>query len=350
MLTKLEIFIGQKLREIMHVRRFLVGVTEPFQAQSQKLLEIVRENEDTAFGKKHHFNKIGSIADFQAQVPAGTYKDHYPCIEAMKNGEKAQLTRQDPIMFANTSGTTDKPKFIPITSGHLRDYTHAFQIHNYHLAKDHPSAALGRFLIITSNDEDGKTSAGIPYGAVSGLLNKRQPAIIKRHFALPYELSKIRDVNTKYYLMLRAAIAQNVTAILCCNPSSLLLLADQMSEHATGLVTDIYDGKVNRRYAIPQSLEDAFKPFLGANRTAARSLDRILEQEGTLTLKSQNQEYRDKRDTLRLGAPRLEVVPPGTYSRIRQKRVLEGAPEAQVKIPLLGRVDDSVLWEVRRAV
>jgi hypothetical protein len=53
------------------------------------------------------------------------------------------------------------------------------------------------------------------------------------------------------------------------------------------------------------------------------------------SLKMQNPEYADKRATKRLGLPVLKILPPGTYLRLRQQRVLEGAPEAQVKIPLL---------------
>jgi hypothetical protein len=49
----------------------------------------------------------------------------------------------------------------------------------------------------------------------------------------------------------------------------------------------------------------------------------------------QNPEYADKRSTTRLGMPELRTLPSGTYMRLRQQRVEEGAPEAQVKIPLL---------------
>ena len=58
---------------------------------------------------------------------------------------------------------------------------------------------------------------------------------------------------------------------------------------------------------------------------------RIFDQ----SLQFQNPEYQDKRITKRLGAPSLMIVPQGTYTKLRQQRVLEGAPEAQVKIPLL---------------
>jgi hypothetical protein len=53
------------------------------------------------------------------------------------------------------------------------------------------------------------------------------------------------------------------------------------------------------------------------------------------SLKIQNPEYLDKRESCRLGLPVLRILPPGTYTRLRQQRVTEGAPEAQIKIPLL---------------
>jgi hypothetical protein len=48
-----------------------------------------------------------------------------------------------------------------------------------------------------------------------------------------------------------------------------------------------------------------------------------------------NIEYAAKRDSQRLGAPIVRRVAPGTYELLRQRRVSEGAPEAQVKIPHL---------------
>jgi hypothetical protein len=186
-------------------------------------------------------------------------------------------------MFATTSGTTAQPKFIPITEAHLKDYTHAFQIHNYQMIVDYPQSAVGKFLIITSNDEEGFVASGSPYGAVSGLLSKRQPPIIRRHFSVPYELCKIKDVDMKYYLMLRIAMAQDVTAVVCCNPSSLLLLADQLKEHANDLVADLCDGTVKSIYAPPAHLSAAFEKYLRPDRERAMQLERLLDQNGSLS-------------------------------------------------------------------
>ncbi len=283
MFKNLDIAAGQIFRASTHVRRFNKAMRNPRQAQEQKLLEIVRANENTAFGKKHGFDKIHSIKEYQNRVGANKYEDLHPYIESLKNGQGNQLTAEQPFMFATTSGTTAQPKFIPITEAHLKDYTHAFQIHNYQMIVDHPQSAVGKFLIITSNDEEGFVASGSPYGAVSGLLSKRQSPIIRRHFSVPYELCKIKDVDMKYYLMLRIAMAQDVTAVVCCNPSSLLLLADQLKEHANDLVADLCDGTVKSIYAPPAHLSAAFEKYLRPDRERAMQLERLLNQNGSLS-------------------------------------------------------------------
>jgi hypothetical protein len=279
----IDIAAGQIFRAATHVKRFNAAIRNPRQAQEEKLLGIIRANENTVFGKKHGFAKIRSIKDYQNQVSANKYEDLHPYIEALKNGERNQLTAEQPFMFATTSGTTAQPKFIPITEAHLKDYTHAFQIHNYQMIVDHPQCAVGKFLIITSNDEEGLVDSGAPYGAVSGLLSKRQSPILKHHFSVPYELCKIKDVDMKYYLMLRIAMAQDVTAVICCNPSSLLLLADQLKEHASDLVSDLCDGTVKSIYTPPANLAGAFAKYFKPNRERAMQLQRLLEQKGTLS-------------------------------------------------------------------
>jgi GH3 auxin-responsive promoter len=280
-----DIAIGQMYRAATHVRHFYAALRNPAQYQERKLMEMIKANADTVFGRAHHFDKIDSVAKYQSLVPAAQYEDLQPYIDRLLAGEKNQLTTENPFMFATTSGTTAKPKFVPITEAHLRDYTHAFQIHNYHMIKDFPDAARGRFFIITSNDELGITPGGLPYGAVSGLLNRRQSPIIRRHFALPYELCKIKEVDTKYYLMLRIAMAQDVTGILCCNPSSLLLLGDQLREHAPDLVSDLYDGTVKRRYTPPSHLASALAPYLKPQREKAKLIEAVLAEHGTITPK-----------------------------------------------------------------
>lgn len=277
--------IGQKYRELTHVKRFMGALSQPRRVQTENLLSVIEANKDTEFGKRYGFASIKSIEDYQKQVPAAEYEDLLPYIEASMKGIPNQLTAESPVMFATTSGTTGKPKFIPITPSYLKDYTHAFQVHNWGVAKDSmPHIALpgARFLIFASNDCEGHTEAGIPYGAVSGLLRRKQSPLVARFFSLPMEISRIKDVQIKYYTALRISLCQRVVAVLACNPSTLLLLADQLNEHAEDLIRDIFDGTLREDMRLPGVLGQSLEKYFHQDKNSARQLARLLEQEGCL--------------------------------------------------------------------
>lgn len=282
---KAELAIGQLYREFTHVNRFRAGLKNPREAQLTKLMKIVRDNENSRFGQKYNFDKIRTLADWQRYVPQTNYDSLLPYIEPMLRGESGHLTVEPAVMFATTSGTTGQPKYVPITESHLLDYAHAFQVHNHQVLKDIPGAAHGRVLIFASNDEEGSTEGGVNYGAVSGLLRRRQSPLIQKYFSLPQVVGKIKDVESKYYTMLRLSLCQDVTSILGCNPSTFLLFADQMKEHANELIADIFDGSVKKKYAPPPSVLDALGPLLLPNRARALELDVLCRREGSLSPK-----------------------------------------------------------------
>src|SRR4051794_6806605 len=89
-------------------QRFEEATQRPRDAQEDKLLEIVRRNRDTVFGREHGFGAVRSIADFQAAAPSARYEDLEPYVGRMLDGERRVLTADDPLMFATTSGTTGR--------------------------------------------------------------------------------------------------------------------------------------------------------------------------------------------------------------------------------------------------
>ncbi len=121
----------------------------------------------------------------------------------------------------------------------------------------------GKFLVPTSNDVEGHSEGGLPYGAISGYLTKQQPGAIKRFYALPYELCKVKDVEAKYYLTLRHALPADIRLIVMPNPSSMVLLGEKMAVHADELIDDIRNGTVNPAYlpeGAPPELSAGLKP------------------------------------------------------------------------------------------
>ncbi len=220
----------------------------PQEAQLDKLLEICARNATTAYGRRHRFGAVRSVGGYQARVTPNTYDTLAPYIDRVRAGEGNVLTSDDPLLFATTSGTTGSAKYIPVTPSYLHEYSHGIHVHTYRLFADFPDMLEGRVLVSSSNDEEGRTEGGVPYGAISGYLTRTQPGVLRRFFVLPYEICKLKEITQKYYLTLRHALAADVRCILTPNPSSLLLLAEAMRTHADELIDDIRRGTVNPAY------------------------------------------------------------------------------------------------------
>jgi hypothetical protein len=223
----------------------------PGAAQWDKLRDICARNAGTEFGRQHGFERIRSVSDYRAAVPPQTYDTLAPCIDRMTAGEPNVLTADKPLMFATTSGTTGAAKYIPVTPSYLHEYSQGIHVHTYRMMADFPDLLEGRVLISSSNDQEGRTAGGVPYGAISGYLTRTQPGVLRRYFVLPYEICRIKDIESKYYLTLRHSLAADVRGIFTPNPSSLLLLAQAMQTHADELIADIDRGTVNPAYLPP---------------------------------------------------------------------------------------------------
>ena len=235
----------------------------PGAAQWDKLSAICTRNAGTEFGQKHGFDRIRSVADYRAAVPPQTYDTLAPWIDRVVAGEANVLTAEKPLMFATTSGTTGAAKYIPVTPSYLREYSHGIHVHTYRVMADYPDVLEGRVLVSSSNDQEGLTAAGVPYGAISGYLTRTQPGVLRRYFVLPYDICRIKDIEAKYYLTLRHALVADIRNIITPNPSSLLLLAQAMQTHADELIEDIDGGTVNPAYlpaGAPPSLTAGLVP------------------------------------------------------------------------------------------
>ncbi len=274
--------VGQMVRWYSDARHFEDASRGAIGAQLEKLLAIVRRNQDTEYGRAHGFASIHGIDDYQRQVPINNYESLSPYIERMAAGEHKILTGDDPLMFAVTSGTTGKQKLIPVTPSYLQEYNHALQVFMWRAVEDFPQGRVGQYLVTSSCDVEGHTSAGIPFGALSGYVAKRQPALVRRRFALPYEVALIKDVELKYYVTLRLAVEAPLVSISTLNPSSVVLLCEKLQTHAEKLIADVRAGTATGLGDLPESLAKALEPRLAPNPRRADELVAMLREHGEL--------------------------------------------------------------------
>ncbi len=190
------------------------------------------------------------------------------------------LTTEAPTMFATTSGTTDKPKFIPITPGYIKEFRAASVVSGYFLLKNFPGIAKGTALAMTSPAEEGKTPCGIPYGSISGSLFKNEPLLIKKFISpIPYEVYLLKDYESKYYTLLRAALSLPVSFVYTLNPSTIQLLCRRLSTYAERLIEDIRNGTTTPPVALDSMTIDALRFLNRPNPQRAKELELLLRND-----------------------------------------------------------------------
>ena len=258
------------------------SIKDPINTQRAALLGFIKRNRNTLYGKKHSFDKIDSIQEYQKRVPLNNYETLKPYIQQLVDGKKNILTKDDPVLFGTTSGTTGAPKFIPVTKYSRRKKAEVMNLWIYYILKDYPNLFCGKILAIVSPEVEKCTPGGLPCGAETGHAYKNLPFLVRSFYALPYSVFEIKDYNAKYYCILRITMEQDISTIATMNPSTIILLCRKIDELKEPIIEDIEKGtllkSLNIRGDIRKTVEKKLKP----NPDRAAFLREILRKERRL--------------------------------------------------------------------
>jgi hypothetical protein len=263
-------------------RLFENSTRNPTEAQRRLLLKYVSRNKNTEYGRKYHFSRIRSIDDYRLLVPMSDSESIFPYVERIKKGADNVLTRDKVIFFGLTSGTTGKPKLIPVTEFSRRKKAETMDLWAYYISRDHPDILNGKILALINPDDDDSTERGALVGAESGHAYRNMPGIVRDFYAIPYPVFLIEDYEAKYYCILRIALEQRITTIATLSPSTIVLLCHKIEKYRDGLIADIEKGTLDKNMRIPlyirKALERSFKP----NPRRAAELKEILKNKKEL--------------------------------------------------------------------
>jgi len=251
-------------------RTFIKKTLKP-QAQQNSVLEsLLEKNKDTVIGKKYGFADINSYEDYKKSVPVHTYEMLREYIEKQQISKKPYLTYNRPLMYAQTSGTTDKPKLIPIFDETVKNYKKSQWVSTYAQYKKVPSMFEGKILAIVSPATEGKLESEVPYGSLSGLLYRNIPKIIRSKYVLPYEIFDLEDYDEKYFLISVLSAAQkNLTTLASANPSTILRICEIINIRFDEIVDIIENGKTNSDIKISEPGNDILSSYIHTNKTRA---------------------------------------------------------------------------------
>jgi GH3 auxin-responsive promoter len=250
---------------------------KPTETQERLLHHIITKNRETAFGNAHRFSNVASFGHFQRRVPITSYEDLKPYIDASLRGELNQLTAEQPVLFATTSGTTGASKYIPVTSESRPLKSYLMRVWLSALQRDH-RVFEGRILTMVSPEVECYAPCGTPCGAESGHGYKNIPKAIKSLYSCPYEVYEIKDYEAKYYCLLRIAAGQSISLIYTCNPSTVMLLGQRLGEFTEPIIRDVRDGTLSREFDLPGDLRGAIEKQLSTDPGRAASLEKAASE------------------------------------------------------------------------
>ena len=266
------------------LRRFRADARRAREFQHGTLLEKIRRHERSDYGRDHGFAEIRTVDDFRRRHPIATYEDYHPYITRVLNGDVTAMFAPETriLMFAMTSGTTGKPKRLPITEELFREYRDGWRMWGAGAYGDHINLLAKRTLQLTSDWQQFRAPSGVPCGQISGLAATTRPKIAELMFMPPIVVARIHDSAAKHYTSLRLSLAsRRVGMIITANPSTLVEFARRADHDRESLIRDIHDGTLTCE--IPAEIRSALERRIRARQPdRARQLERLVEQHGTL--------------------------------------------------------------------
>ena len=236
--------LGMSLTDLHLWRPFQRALADPAKAQAALLKRILRDNADSAFGRRCGFSRIAGMAEYRKAVPAATYADLEPLIREQAETGAPALTVAPPIFYARTSGTVGAAKLAPITKAGMRaliDAQRLFACAQYR----HTETFAGRILAISGSAVEDRTARGIPIGAATGAIHAAMPRPVRRRYVLPPALFAVADYDLRNYLLaLMALAAPDLSCMATANPSTLLRLHGLIETKWDALLDDLQSGRV----------------------------------------------------------------------------------------------------------
>ena len=186
----------------------------PVATQQAVFEQLIKDAQQTQFGKDHHFDKIKTTADFTKQVPIRDYEDLKPYVEKVVNGEENVLWKGKPLYFAKTSGTTSGAKYIPLTKESMPYHIQAAR--NAILAYIHETGKadfVNGKMIFLQGSPILEQKNGIKFGRLSGIVAHFVPRYLQKNRMPSWETNCMEDWEAKIDAIVEETFDENMTVI-----------------------------------------------------------------------------------------------------------------------------------------
>ena len=212
----------------------------PVAAQQKVFEDLIRQAENTQFGKDHQFSQIKTTQDFAKQVPIRDYEDLKPYLDRVVQGEENVLWKGKPIYFAKTSGTTSGAKYIPLTKESMPFHIEAARnaILNYIHETGKADFVNGKMIFLQGSPILEEKN-GIQLGRLSGIVAHFVPNYLQKNRLPSWETNCIEDWETKVDAIVAETINEDM-AVISGIPSWVQMYFEKLQQKGGKPVGDLF--------------------------------------------------------------------------------------------------------------
>jgi hypothetical protein len=243
-------------------------------SQTARLMALLRQNQDSEYGRAHGFAEVRSPEEYARRVPLSTAKELDPWVRRQMEGERNLLTAEPPIYYTRSTGSTGAPKHIPITESYRKEFQQTVHVALYHLRRRFPAAFLGRALYFVGSRRMARAADGNDVGTMSGFNYSEMPKLVRAVYAWPQRLFEVADLRTRAFLALLYASVGDTSIIAGIFPAPIVYLLRDLAEHAPALALALRDGELPGWLQLSPEQRAGFAKDLGRDGAAARRLTR----------------------------------------------------------------------------
>ncbi len=251
------------------------------EAQSRLLLQTLRDNRATEFGRRHGFADIPDAPTYRRRVPLATYDDFAGPIRRVAAGEANVLTREPVRLLEPTSGTTGGEKLVPYTAGLHRQFQRGVAAWIADLFRRRPAVRSGRayWSISPALGPPRRSPGGLPIGfdEDAAYLGRAEQFILRRLLVTPAAVARLPEMDAfRYCTLLSLLTADDLALISVWSPTFLQALFAPLGEWQDRLCLDVRRGSLDLPAVAGREAAPSLDPWLRPNPARADRLARIL--------------------------------------------------------------------------
>ena len=182
--------------------------------QQKTLLKLLKQAQNTVFGKDHSFSIIQNYADFKNHTPVRDYEGLKPYIDQIIDGKENILWPGKPLYFSKTSGTTSGTKYIPISKESMPNHITAARdaILSYIAETKNTAIVDGKMIFLQGSPELSKTG-DIPTGRLSGIVAHHIPSYLTKNRLPSFKTNCMADWEEKVDAIVEETISEKMSVI-----------------------------------------------------------------------------------------------------------------------------------------